>query len=127
MSAFWAGFEKQAGLGNRLMHVARAMADNGHAIKAVGGLAGVAAAAGAASGHLSHVGGKIDKARQGKDHEAKTFIEKHPKLTGAASLGLAPALSRLSTRAEDDDDNEKVRQVRKDHPVAGRLMTGGGR
>lgn len=87
------------------------------------GLAGL----GALSGHISHVGDKLDAARRGKDHKEETFIQKHPKLTGAMSLGLAPALSSVYTKKERDAESEKARGVMKAHPVVGRALSDAGR
>lgn len=81
--------------------------------------AGVAAGAalGALVGHAAHVQKKLMHARQGKDYKEKTFIDKHPYLTGAATFGLAPAVSTQLKQRELDRDNAKVRSVMKAHPL----------
>ncbi len=71
---------------------------------------------GALSGHESHVGKKIIHARQGKDYNPESFIDKNPKMTGALSLGLLPLFSAVAHQRELDRENKKVRDVQKEHP-----------
>jgi hypothetical protein len=99
---FWNGFEKQASKAEAAALAAAAAAYFG--------------GTGALIGHASHVGKKMDYARHGKDYKEKSFIDKHPKLTGALSLGLAPALSHGAHRKKLDLDNPKVRKVMAEHP-----------
>lgn len=98
---FWIGFEKQAQEGALLA---------AHAA----GIAGL----GALSGHISHVRKKVIHAREGKKYEEKSFIDKHPKLTGALSLGLAPAISTEMHQRKLDRNNPHVRKVMDEHPFA---------
>jgi hypothetical protein len=107
-TAFWAGFEKQA-----------QATDEGMA-RAIGGLASLIGG-GALVGHSVHVSKKMDSARHGKKYEAKSFIERHPKLTGALTGGAAPLLSGAVSKYKNDKDNEGVKQVTKEHPLVGRL------
>jgi hypothetical protein len=78
-------------------------------LAALGGL-------GALGGHEMHVAKKIIHARQGKDYKPETFVDEHPLLTGAASLGLVPAFSAMMHQRELDRDNKKVRDAQKEHP-----------
>jgi hypothetical protein len=106
---FWVGFEKKA-LDARTANLLTAGA----------GLATLLGT-GALSGHAMHVQKKMQHARAGQDYEPKSFIEKHPKLTGAASLGLAPAFSAMYSQKKLDRDNPKTRKVMDEHP----FMTAG--
>jgi hypothetical protein len=72
---------------------------------------------GALAGHSAHAAKKLIHARQGKDYTPKSFIDRHPHLTGALSLGYAPAISAAAHQQELDDANPKVRKVRKEHPL----------
>lgn len=110
MNTFWTGFEKQA--------------DKRQAIAGTAGLIAGLLGAGALVGHLNNVSDKVDAARRGMDHKEKSFIQKNPKLTGALSLGLAPAISSAVTRRERDLDSGKVRDVLKKHPFAGPAVAG---
>jgi hypothetical protein len=97
-----------------------ALSDTARKALAVGGIGAYVGGVGALSGHVSHVHKKIIHARAGKEYKEKSFIDKHPKLTGALSLGLAPAASAALHQKELDLKNSKVRKVLKDHPfVAG--------
>ena len=86
------------------------------AIAAAAGLLAGGMGVGALTGHQMHVHKKIMNARAGKDYKEKSFIDKHPKTTGALSLGLAPSLSAAVHQRELDMANPKVRKVMKDHP-----------
>jgi hypothetical protein len=90
-------------------------------LAAAGAAAAYLGGVGALSGHAAHVQKKLIHARAGKDYKEKSFIDKHPYLTGAASLGIAPALSAAKHQHDLDMDNAKVREVKKKHP----FMTGG--
>ncbi len=87
------------------------------------GVLGLLGGMGALIGHESVVGKKLIHARQGSDYKPESFIDRHPYLTGAASLGLAPAFSTLATQAELDRENPRVRAVLKEHPIMGSAMT----
>ena len=81
------------------------------------GLGGLAAGLGATSGYLADVKNKVVAARQGENYKPESFIQRHPMLTGALSLGIAPAMSAQTYQQELDADNSKVRRVMKDHPI----------
>jgi len=104
MKQFWSGFEKRAADGEKVLA----------GLAVLGGLGGL----GALGGHMAHVSKKVMHAREGKDYHPKSFIERHPKATGAATLGYAPAISAFSTQRELDRENPKVRKVQKEHPLA---------
>lgn len=99
------GFEKTA-----LSIRAKELALLGGAAATIGGL-------GALQGHQIHVLKKLIHARQGKEYKPKSFIDKHPKLTGAATLGIAPAVSASLHQMRLDRENKKVRKVHSEHPV----------
>ena len=105
--SFWVGFEKRA-LDGEAVLAGLAMLDS-------------AAGFGALAGHGTHVQKKLMHAREGKDYKPKSFIDNNPKLTGAASLGLAPAYSALFAQKKLDRDNPKTRKVMDEHP----FMTAG--
>lgn len=109
--SFRNGFEKSAAI-------------DGTDILAAGGLLAGLAGLGAMVGHEAHVGKKIVNARQGKEYKPESFIERNPKLTGALSLGLAPAISLAVTQADIDRENPMVRRVVKEHPLVGPMLTG---
>lgn len=102
MKDFWTGFEKQA--------ISR------EALAVGGGMAAYLGGLGALVGHGSHVQKKLMHARQGKEYKPSSFIDKHPKTTGALSLGLAPAISANLHQRKLDRDNPKVREVMNKHP-----------
>lgn len=85
---------------------------------AVGALAGL----GALAGHQTHVLKKVMYARQGEDYKPESFIDKHPKTTGALSLGWAPMISAGAHQKNLDKKNKKVQQVLDEHAVTAGLM-----
>jgi hypothetical protein len=107
---FTLGFDKTAG-------VKEHMAQHGKKYLAGAGLAALIGGEGAMIGHQAHIGKKLIHARQGKDYKEKSFIDKHPKTTGALTLGLAPAISLGAHQMRLDRENPKVRKVYSEHPL----------
>ena len=98
-----------------------AMSHAAHKAAVIGGGAAILGGLGALTGHDAHVAKKILHARHGKDYKEKTFVDRHPKMTGALSLGLLPAISAAThahkLQREADSKNPKVQKVIQEHPV----------
>ena len=103
MRDFFSGFEKRAGTEELML----------------GALLGAGAlGVGALGGHGANVGKKMDYARAGKEYKPQSFTDKHPIMTGAASLGIAPGMSRFLHQRKLDMENPKVRKILDQHPMA---------
>lgn len=86
---------------------------------------GLLGAMGAGFGHLSHVQDKLDAAKHGDNDTYKGeegFIERNPRLSGALSLGLAPAISAGIKRQVRNMGNPDTLGVIKKHPIVTRMM-----
>lgn len=90
---------------------------NKRGIAALGALGIVA---GAIEGHKAHAGKHLIYARSGKDYKEKSFIDKHPLVTGAMSLGIAPHASKHQHQLKLDDASQKVQKVLDKYPYANR-------
>lgn len=96
---------------------------SGKLLAALGlGAAGTLGGIGAGIGHLAESSRKLDAARRGIEDNPETIIQKYPKLTGAASLGLLPVASGEYTRVERDEASPKVRELLKQRPISARLV-----